>query len=354
MRNCYFLFAFFVCFAAQAIDCQSNTPKQTYRSTVSKSFSIDYYTGYKILHNGNDHILLKNKSTTLKCQTNLFQIETPVEKVVLTSTTQLPALELLSLERTLIGFQGKKYIYSTKFPLDKIFNVSLPLIPEELLKIKPDLVMTYELNVSGPKLITQMRKLKIPVVLNNDYLEESSLARAEWIVYTASFFNKEEEAKKIFNEMVSKYNAIKTVVSKINPRKKILVGNIQNGKWVTCGGRSDLAKLISDAGGELLLTSKKSTTQRRSLEDLYLLTAPPDIWLPQNTWVDQKEIAKDSRYRKIKANRIFNNHVRISLSGANDYWEMGMSRPDIMLKDLASIFYPEIFSKHELVWYKKL
>lgn len=354
MRTWYLFCAFLVCFAAQAIDCQGIRPNQTYRSTESKSFSIDYYNGYKILHRANDHIVLKNRSTTLPCQTNLFQIETPVEKVILTSTTQLPALELLSLEKALVGFQGKKYIYSKKFLIDKIINVSLPLVPEELLKIKPDLVMTYELNASNPKLIDQMRKLKIPVVLNNDYLEQSSLARAEWIVYTSSFFNKEEEAKKIFREMVSKYNAVKSAVSKIARRKKILVGNIQNGKWVTCGGRSDLSKLISDAGGELLFSSQKSITQRRSLEDLYLLTTPVDVWLPQNTWVNQNEIAKDSRYKKIKTSKIFNHYARLSVNGANDYWEMGMARPDVMLEDLASIFYPDIFSKHELAWYKKL
>lgn len=354
MYKACFCFLFLISLKSHAVECQNVKPGHIYRSSSSKSFSIDYYNNYKIVHQEKDQFLLKERGTILPCQTKLFQIETPVKKIILTSTTQLPALELLSLENALVGFQGKKYIYSSKFPLDKISNVSLPLIPEELIKIKPDLVMTYELNTSSPKLIAQMRNLKIPVVLNNDYLEKSALARAEWLVFTASFFNKEAEAIKIFGESVARYNSLKTVASSIKHKKNILVGDIQNGKWVTCGGHSDLAKLIEDAGGNLILSSNKSTTQRTSLEVVYLITKPIDVWLTQNNWRHKNEISKDSRYSKINAINIFNNHARVNSSGANDYWEMGMAKPDIILEDLASIFHPEIFSKHELVWYKKL
>jgi iron complex transport system substrate-binding protein len=337
-----------------AIDCQKNKPDHTYTPRESKSFSIDYYEGYRILHRGNDQVLLRNKLTKLLCQTHLFQIETPVEKVIMTSTTQLPALELLDVAKSLIGFQGRKYIYSNVFLKEKIIDISLPLIQEELLKIKPDLVMSYDLNISSKKAIVNMRKLNIPLVLNNDYLEQNSLARAEWIVYTASFFNKEADAIKIFDKIVLKYNTVKKMVKSLPKHKKILVGDIQNGKWVTCGGRSDFAQLISDAGGELLLASKRPTIQRRSLEDLYLISAPADVWLTQNNWVNKNELSKDSRYKKINAKKIFNNHQRISTLGANDYWEMGMARPDLLLEDLASILYPELFLKHTLFWYKQL
>jgi iron complex transport system substrate-binding protein len=214
--------------------------------------------------------------------------------------------------------------------------------------------MTYNLNVSSQKFISQMRKLKIPLVLNNDYLEQSALARAEWLIYTASFFNKEREAQKIFDGIRTKYQEIKAKANMISLRKKILVGDIQNGKWVTCGGHSDLAHLIQDAGGDLLLASKARETQRRSLEDIYLLTSPVDIWLTQNNWTKQDAPKNDSRYKRVNAKKIFNIYGRLNSLGANDYWEMGMARPDIMLEDLATAFYPEVFSTHNLVWYKQL
>lgn len=354
MQNWYYPFIFLYSSLLFASDCQSVKPEHTYSPIVSKSFSIDYYKGYRILHRGLDQIILKSKNTVLPCESNLFQIETPIRKIVLTSTTQLPALELLSLEDSLLGFQGKKYIYSDHFIKNKIINISHPLVPEELLKIKPDLVMTYELNSQSNELISKFRKLKIPIVLNDDFLEKSSLARAEWLVYIACFYNKEESAQKIFNDILLKYNLIKNKLETIKKRRKVLVGDIQNGKWVTCGGESDLAKLINDAGGELLLSSKTSSTQRRSLEDLYLLPSVPDIWLTQNNWTNLSLIKTDSRYKNIKTSNIYNNHNRLSADGANDYWEMGMSRPDLLLEDYAAIFFPEIFIQHKLLWYKKL
>ena len=335
-------------------DCQAHKPDHTYFPQKSKLFFIDYYKDYKILHRGYDQVLLQNKNSTLPCQTKLFKIQIPVSRVILTSTTQLAALEILSLESALIGFQGKKYIYSNHFPLSKITNISLPLISEELIKSQADLVVAYDLNIYSDKQIKQMRKLQIPIVLNSDYLEQDPLARAEWLVYMSVFFNKENEAQIFFANIVNKYEEIKNKLLKIREKKKILVGEIQNGKWVTCGGKSDLAKMITDAGGELLLASKKPLTERKSLEELYLLNTNVDVWLTQNLWINKNEIEKDSRYKKIKTKTIFNNNRKLNLLGANDYWEMGMARPDIILADLATVFYPKFFTDHELVWYKKI
>ena len=141
------LFSFYIS-SSFAIDCELMRPLHSYRPKETKSFSIDYYSGFKILKRGKDQLLLKNKNSSLGCTTKLFQIEIPVKKIILTSTTQLPALEFLGLESTLIGFQGKKYIYSSRFLQNKISDVSFPLNAEELLKLKPDLVMVYDLNLT--------------------------------------------------------------------------------------------------------------------------------------------------------------------------------------------------------------
>src|SRR5690606_30479213 len=41
-------------------------------------------------------------------------IEIPVQKLVVTSTSHIPALELLGIENTLVGFPGSEYISSEK------------------------------------------------------------------------------------------------------------------------------------------------------------------------------------------------------------------------------------------------
>ncbi|MFT5970318.1 MAG: iron complex transport system substrate-binding protein, partial [Flavobacteriales bacterium] len=41
-------------------------------------------------------------------------------------------------------------------------------------------------------------------------------------------------------------------------------------------------------------------------------------------------------------------------TGGNDYWESGMAQPDLLLKDMISIFHPEVLPNHELIYYQRL
>jgi iron complex transport system substrate-binding protein len=354
MRAFIFLLILIYSSFASAIECNKLKILRSYKPKYSNAFSIHYYSNFKILKIGGDSILLKNKNLKLDCIPSEYVFETPVNRVILTSTTHLPALLMLSQEKTLIGFQNKKYIYSNQFIQNQIANISLPLVPEELFNLKSDLIMFYELDTTINKTLTKMRKLNLPVVLNNDYKETSALGRAEWLVYISSFYEQEEKALAILADIEKNYNGIKRKTSKIKAKKKILVGEIQAGKWVMCGDKSDLGQLIKDAGGELVFKNNDAKTHTLSLEQIYAKPLSIDIWLTQNNWKESKEKEHDTRYNNLNTSRVFNYQRRTNEVGANDYWEMGMARPDMMLLEYASIFYPEIFTNHELIWYKKI
>ena len=99
--------------------------------------------------------LLLTKEQTNKYPDNKDQFETiitiPVEKVIVTSTTHIPALELLGVEHTLVGFPGTDYVSSekTRTLIDnkKIRDLGRNegLNTEVLLDLKPDLVVVCEL-----------------------------------------------------------------------------------------------------------------------------------------------------------------------------------------------------------------
>jgi len=46
--------------------------------------------------------------------------------------------------------------------------------------------------------------------------------------------------------------------------------------------------------------------------------------------------------------------LRMSPNGGNDFWESGVVHPDLILKDLISIFHPEIAGQQTLYYYRKL
>ncbi|MFA6238811.1 MAG: ABC transporter substrate-binding protein [Bacteriovorax sp.] len=282
----------------------------------------------------------------------------PAKRVVMMSTTYLPTLELIQREDTLIGFQGKQYIVSSSFNHDKIRDVSFKFNPEDLLNLKADLIMGYDSNLSNPAQVHIFKSLNLPVVMNKDFEETSPLGRAEWIIFIASFYDLEDKAQKIFNMISDKYAFIKNENSKLPKRPKVLVGEIQNGYWVTSGGKSDLGQMIADAGGEMLFWKPSMQTQKISLEELSLLKIPVDVWLTHNTWTSRKQLEearrKDSRYSLITIKNIFNNNSIINKHNSNDYWETGMQRPDLLLQDLSALFHPDKYVSHKLHWYHKL
>ncbi len=341
-----------------AIECATDKPLKVFFPQYAKHFLIEYFLDFKILNVDGERYLLKSKKNENLCHSVIPQLMTPVSRVVLMSTTYLHTLELLKQEKTLIGFQGIEYIVSPVFNLSEIKEVSFKFNTEELLGLKADLIMGYESNLVGKNQKELFHSLGIPVVINKDYEEESSLGRAEWMIFNASFYDKEEESKQLFFSIQKKYNELKEKNKLEKNKAKVIVGEIQNGFWVTCGEKSDLGQLIKDAGGELSLSRASSNTQKMSLEILSQNKTVFDIWLTHNNWLSQADreamFTKDKRYKLIKTKNIFNNNLLMNKAHYSDFWESGMQRPDLLLLELSALFHPESYKNHQFRWYRQL
>lgn len=350
-------FYLFFSFSLEGSECNVTVPLKTFQPKFAKFFKIDYFKNFKIVHVNKDQYLLSDH-LNLGCEFPMPQVRTPVKRVVMMSTTYLPALELLQVEKSLIAFQGKRYIVSPSFAQDIIQEVAFKFNPESLLGLKADLIMGYESNLSAPKQRQIFQSLKLPVVINKDFEETTPLGRAEWLIFTASFYNQEEKAQKIFNLISNDYLGLKYLNAKLTSRPKVLVGEIQNGYWVTAGGESDLGQMIADAGGEMLLKKASTATQKISLEELSQLKMPVEFWITHNSWNNHADLVgaqkKDSRYLLITAKNIYNNNLIKNKNMFLDYWERGMQRPDLVLADLTFLFHPNHLPKHKLQWYQKL
>ncbi len=339
---------------AFALDCETQKILSTYQPRFAKLFTIKYFEHFKVIESHTDKFIVTDKK--LNCSTSLPLIKLNTERVIATSTTHLSFLNFFHLEKKLVGFQGVNYIYNSSYDKKSLKDISFDLNPEELISLKPDLIVAYSENLRRPERLNELRKLALPIVLNHDLEEKHPLARAEWIVFMSVFFGKDKEAITFFNEIALNYEKLQKEVSRL-VSKNILVGDIQNGHWATCGSSSDLALLIRDAGGILALenvSDKSSKTQFISLEKALILKNFPVLWLSQNTWTSKKMINSDSRYQKFKNLKIFNNIKKLNAQGFNDFWENGLARPDLLLLDLVKIIHPEKYPQIDLVWYKEL
>jgi iron complex transport system substrate-binding protein len=114
--------------------------------------------------------------------------------------------------------------------------------------------------------------------------------------------------------------------------------------WYIPGGDSYMSRLVRDAGGEVM-GSRPGTAASRvvSLEEAYKLSQSADIWLNPGPCRSREDLmAFHHSFRMFgpveKGLPIYNNTLRVTPEGGNDFWESGSVRPDLILQDLIAIF----------------
>jgi len=292
-------------------------------------------------------------------------IRTPVKRVICLSTSHIGFLSALNEIPSLKALSGAAFVsdpevlraVASKTVVDVGYDQGINY--ELILSLKPDLIMAYGVGGEVTGFINKLRDLGLNVILNGEYLEENSLAKAEWIKFVGAFYNKDQEAADYFSTIEKNYNDIKQKVASVKSHPVILTGLPYKDAWWMAGGHSNLAAMISDAGGEFLWhenTSREAFVV--SLEDVVIRSAKADFWINCGTVNTLNELlSTDNRFSafpQVRKKAIFNNNLQLSPGGGNDYWERGVVRPDLILSDLVKIFHPECDSGKVFNFYKKI
>lgn len=291
-------------------------------------------------------------------------ITIPIKRVVVTSTTHIPALELLGVEQTLVGFPGTDYISSEKIrarivkDLVRELGKNEGINTEVLLDLSPDVVVGFGIDGNN-KTFETIQKSGIPVIYNGDWVESSPLAKAEWIKFFGVLYGKENEADYIFNQIEKDYLEAKKTASKVKNRPKVLSGAMHKDIWYLPSGASTEAQLLKDANVNYLWND---TNDKGSLslnfETVFDKAQDADIWISPSYYPSLEAIAKaNEHYTKFKAFQKGNVYSFVNKTGATGgvlYYELGMARPDLVLKDLVKICHSELLPDYEPFFFKKL
>ncbi len=340
----------------------------------SKSFEIKYLDSAKVI----------NVFTTDKSRKDIFQylllpqnvrvpegydnaqiIRTPINTAIVLTSIYVGFLDKLNLIDNIIAVDNSKYIYSAKarelIENGKITEVgdSYSLNIEKVFSLKPDLLFTYgngNPNVDGdPKLIQN----GIQIASGTFHLENSPLARAEWIKFVAAFFDKEKEADEIFNGISERYNKLTKLTQNITYRPTVFTEAEFSGVWYEPGGNSYMSKLLNDAGAEYLWKQDQSTgSLKLNYEQIFEKAYDADFWVNVLFWTKLSDVLKnDPRNYKFKAfqtKNIYNNNASLNKFGFYEYWETGAINCDLVLGDLIKIFHPELLPGYKLKYYKRI
>lgn len=340
----------------------------------ASGFLVEYFNHYKVVtvtqpwqgaNETFDYVLVQC-GTPMPEIDNVQVIQVPVETVATLSTTYLPHLEALEQVDALVGMDNFSLVYAPRIR-EKIdqgelieFQSGQVLNIEELLVRNPDLVMAYGTGDPDGDSYGRMIQAGLSVAMVGDYVETSPLGRAEWLKFTALFFNQEAEAQQIFDEISNEYESLVALTRSLPERPTVFSGFSYEGTWYMPGGKSYAAQLLQDAGGAYLWKESESTlTIPLDFESVFDQAATAEIWINvSQDWFNYGDaIATDPRYGSFgafKQDNIFNNNARMNTSGGNDYWESGAMNPHLILADLVKIFHPELLPDHELMYYQKL
>ncbi|MFR9592158.1 MAG: ABC transporter substrate-binding protein [Rikenellaceae bacterium] len=285
-------------------------------------------------------------------------------RIVCMSSTQIAMLDAVKCADRVVGVSGidyisNEYIASNKTSISDVGyegNINYEL----LLSLNADLVLIYGLN-GASTMESKLSELDIPYAYIGEYLEESPLGKAEWMVAVGEIVGKREEAKKYFSAIPKRYKELKAMASKIDAssKPKIMINTPYGDSWVMAPAGSYVAQLIADAGGDYIYSANSKTTRSESIdiEEAYLMASKSDLWINLgmlNSLADLKsQFPKFADVPCVVRGDVYNSNKKLTPSGGNDYWESGVVNPDIVLRDLITIFHPELMSNN-LVYYKKL
>jgi iron complex transport system substrate-binding protein len=291
-------------------------------------------------------------------------IQIPVKSIVVTSTTHIPALELLGVENTLVGFPSTNYISSEKtrklIDAGKVREVGVNenLNTEVLIDMKPDVIVSFGLNNSNPTL-DNLQQSGLKVMLNGDWTEQSPLGKAEWIKFFGALYGLDSKANTIFSEIEKEYNLTLTLAKKVASKPTVLCGAMYQEQWYVPQGESWASLFLKDAQSNYLWADTKGNGSLAvPFETILEKAQNAAFWIAPGDFSSLKQMSDSNphyiQFTSFKNKKVYSYSVNKGAKGGIIYFEWSPTRPDWVLKDLIKIFHPELLPNHKLFFFKKL
>lgn len=371
MRIKYLMLFIFISYSCdspkEAQDEESGKELIRYSEKLSIQ-EYDTYTKITVKHSQTDqevftYILYPKNEPQPTIKADAY-IKTPVNEIICFSTSHLPALDALQLEDHLIGFPDTQWIYDStlraKVKAGFIQDIGQKggINIEKTLSLQPELVMAYSMGSTYDNL-KPLQQANIPLVMNVEYLESNPLGRAEWIKFTAVFFNKMDKADSIFQSIEKSYQELKKLGQSQTSSPTVMTGVMYGDIWYVPAGNSYGAQFVFDAGGDYYWSERKEAGSLELSYETVLSTAKEaDFWIGAANFSSYEELENaDNRYTHFdafKEKNIYTYVKRVHKAGGNDYLESGTLRPDLVLQDHIKILHPDLLVEKEFTYFQAL
>lgn len=226
---------------------------------------------------------------------------------------------------------------------------------EKIIELNPDAIMLSPFENGGG--YGRIDKLGTPIIECADYMETSALGGAEWIYFYGALFGKEQQADSIFKSVETRYNSLKNSVPQIDDKPKLLYGLKTGSAWYVPAGGSAISKMLTDAGANYIFQhTKGSGSIPMSFEEVFDKGQDSKVWLIRYYQEGDKtytslaeEYTPYSQFQPFKNREIYGCNTSYST-----YYEDFPFHPDMVLKDIITLLYPELDITYKQKYYTKL
>jgi len=346
---------------------------ESYVPKYAKYFRIDYYEHYKKISIFNpwnnklmdmEYLIATDSLGVPDSLKNFSNVVNPSPKrAVCLSSPLVGLMKTLHLSNAIGGVSDPEYIYDStikaKIAGGEIVNVgkSIQVNMERLISLKPELIFTSGWDQMSPD-YKKMIQLHLKPVFMYDWQEIHPLGKAEWMILMAAFYNQDQEARRLFNKIETRYIGLKNSVRQLE-KPSVFNGSEYQGIWYSAGGKSYMSQLYHDAGGSYILKDDASQgSVDLDFEVLLHQAINADIWMyTSGLQKGNIQMLYTEKYKHMKAvihHQVYSYHKRVNDMGANDYFETGSWEPDVVLQDLIWIFHPDYRKSDEPYYFSRL
>lgn len=308
----------------------------------------------------NQHSILLNSGSFFY---NIEKKNLPYKKIVLLNASLVGYFNELQAEDKIIGVSSPEYIFSQKIhqliDSGKVENVGneQKYDVEKILALKPDIIFTNHIEVFE-NTYKLLNKNNITIIFLDEYLENNPLEKSKYLLVIGKLIGKEHEAKTAFEKIEKNYTELQKLASKAPEKPIVLMNEIYGNQWFLPGGNTFAAQIIRDANANYILgdnTEKKAVPM--SFEEVFAKAENAKFWVNAGNHTNKKSLLiANPNYAKMK---VFQKGKIYTVSGkesgkSNDYFESGVVRSDLVLKDYIKIFHPQLLPDYQLTYMKEL
>ena len=267
-------------------------------------------------------------------------VEAPLRRIVCMSSSYIGFLDALGCDSVAVAVSGLAYVSDPEVKANAVdIGYDAALNYETIVKLKPDLLITYAVSAAEPPCLAKLRELGVPTAVIHEHLESHPLARAEYLRLFGLLTGRTALADSLFADIRDRYLSL--VNESPNPRK-VLVNIPYADQWYIPGGDNYMTRLIRDAGGQVLGAEPGHLESSViSVETAYRYAKEADCWLNPG-WCSTREQLRGVHPLfadfPVLGKSVWNNTKQRTPGGGNAFWETGPAHPDLILQDLRAIF----------------